>query len=130
MASNTNKKNIGTGNTRVEYKIKDWKQSKPLCYYVMKLCIDKFISKKKKVPVKLLQDYKEVPEPIRKMIGASQKEFYNDNNETDLKELLLYAYREYKNYTDKPFLNVFTQDGEVFENIDFNKFIKTQAKTY
>jgi hypothetical protein len=26
-------------------------------------------------------------------------------------------------------LNVFTQDGEVFENIDFNKFIKTQAKT-
>jgi hypothetical protein len=120
--------------TTIHIEHKNWREYEPVCFYVMKACIDKFISKNKKVPIKLLEEYKKVSVKIREHVKLTQKIFEESNKHSNnLTELFRYVYKEYKNDTDKPFLDVFTIKDcklvEIFKDFDFNEFIKTQEKS-
>jgi hypothetical protein len=57
-----------TGYVAIEIYNNGWKKDKAIYYCIMSVCISKFILAKKKIPLQLLAEYKQVPQEFRNYI--------------------------------------------------------------
>lgn len=123
MSSTDNQKNMFE---KHESTILGWRKQKPICYYIMKMCIDKFLSKNKSVPKKLLTDYKQASVGLRGHITKNMARTLEENKKenTQLEELFRYAYNEYKHDTAGKGQCYITCPNNSFDNDDFTGFIK------
>tara|TARA_R110000782_G_scaffold172786_1_gene264395 strand:- start:234 stop:920 length:687 start_codon:yes stop_codon:yes gene_type:complete len=101
-----------------------WKNNADIRPIFIKICIDKFLSKKKKIPIELLADYKKETNDIRsKLSKVNLKAWKKDNEKVEgFDALLTHIYNSYKYKTERERCFIKTPDNS-FDNTEFSGFI-------
>tara|TARA_R110000782_G_scaffold76849_1_gene152767 strand:- start:72 stop:758 length:687 start_codon:yes stop_codon:yes gene_type:complete len=121
MSTTERRENISR--TTVEVDAYKWREYKELSFILMKICIDKFLLKKKTIPKKLLTDYKKAPADLKiQLVKGNLKGYIEDGGES-LKKLIVFVYNEYKYETEGQKCIIENKENS-FDNEEFSHFIK------